>query len=126
MTRTGLAALRAPFPGIVTAKHGQTLVRCAHWAFPVPVLAKASFRRAGAKNARHIVSSVFVLCTGDSYRIQTCNLLIRSQMLYSVELTSQVRMRYIRQSLYKENYSSVFPENFFSRIRAFLPARLRR
>ena len=24
---------------------------------------------------------------GDSYRIQTCNLLIRSQMLYSVELT---------------------------------------
>ena len=26
----------------------------------------------------------------DSYRIQTCNLLIRSQMLYSVELRSQV------------------------------------
>ena len=25
----------------------------------------------------------------DSYRIQTCNLLIRSQMLYSVELRSQ-------------------------------------
>ncbi len=25
---------------------------------------------------------------GDSYRIQTCNLLIRSQMLYSVELRS--------------------------------------
>ncbi len=27
---------------------------------------------------------------GDSYRIQTCNLLIRSQMLYSVELRSLV------------------------------------
>ncbi len=27
-----------------------------------------------------------LLC--DSYRIQTCNLLIRSQMLYSVELRS--------------------------------------
>ena len=26
----------------------------------------------------------------DSYRIQTCNLLIRSQMLYSVELRSQL------------------------------------
>ncbi len=25
----------------------------------------------------------------DSYRIQTCNLLIRSQMLYSVELRSR-------------------------------------
>ena len=29
------------------------------------------------------------LSQGDSYRIQTCNLLIRSQMLYSVELRSQ-------------------------------------
>ena len=28
------------------------------------------------------------LLGGDSYRIQTCNLLIRSQMLYSVELRS--------------------------------------
>ena len=27
---------------------------------------------------------------GDSYRIQTCNLLIRSQMLYSVELRSRI------------------------------------
>ena len=27
---------------------------------------------------------------GDSHRIQTCNLLIRSQMLYSVELASLV------------------------------------
>ncbi len=26
----------------------------------------------------------------DSHRIQTCNLLIRSQMLYSVELANQV------------------------------------
>ena len=26
---------------------------------------------------------------GDSHRIQTCNLLIRSQMLYSVELASR-------------------------------------
>ena len=26
---------------------------------------------------------------GDSYRTQTCNLLIRSQMLYSIELRSQ-------------------------------------
>ena len=26
----------------------------------------------------------------DSYRIQTCNLLIRSQMLYSVELRSRM------------------------------------
>ena len=28
----------------------------------------------------------------DSYRIQTCNLLIRSQMLYSVELRSQTKI----------------------------------
>ena len=32
----------------------------------------------------------FFLC--DSYRIQTYNLLIRSQMLYSVELRSQVQL----------------------------------
>ena len=32
--------------------------------------------------------SEFRFC--DSYRIQTCNLLIRSQMLYSVELRSHV------------------------------------
>ena len=30
----------------------------------------------------------------DSYRIQTCNLLIRSQMLYSVELRSQKNSLY--------------------------------
>ena len=38
-------------------------------------------------------------CSGvlsDSYRIQTCNLLIRSQMLYSVELRSQ----YVKQCLF--------------------------
>ena len=29
-----------------------------------------------------------LFCLGDSCRIQTCNLLIRSQMLYSVELRS--------------------------------------
>ena len=29
------------------------------------------------------------ICFGDSYRIQTCNLLIRSQMLYSIELRSR-------------------------------------
>ena len=28
---------------------------------------------------------------GDSYRTQTCNLLIRSQMLYSIELRSRIR-----------------------------------
>ena len=32
-----------------------------------------------------------VCCRCDSYRIQTCNLLIRSQMLYSVELMSHCR-----------------------------------
>ncbi len=33
-----------------------------------------------------MLMSLLMLC--DSYRIQTCNLLIRSQMLYSVELRS--------------------------------------
>ena len=32
------------------------------------------------------------VAVGDSYRIQTCNLLIRSQMLYSVELRSRANM----------------------------------
>ena len=31
---------------------------------------------------------IIELLLSDSYRIQTCNLLIRSQMLYSVELMS--------------------------------------
>ena len=38
------------------------------------------------KNPSEILSKGFYR---DSYRIQTCNLLIRSQMLYSVELGSQ-------------------------------------
>ena len=38
------------------------------------------------KNAVSSVDTAFYV--GDSYRIQTCNLLIRSQMLYSVELRS--------------------------------------
>ena len=38
------------------------------------------------KNAMSGVDTAFYV--GDSYRIQTCNLLIRSQMLYSVELRS--------------------------------------
>ncbi len=35
-----------------------------------------------------MLMSLLMLC--DSYRIQTCNLLIRSQMLYSVELRSRL------------------------------------
>ena len=31
--------------------------------------------------------------SGDSYRIQTCNLLIRSQMLYSVELRNHFALK---------------------------------
>ena len=34
-----------------------------------------------------VIEQLPALC--DPYRIQTCNLLIRSQMLYSVELRSQ-------------------------------------
>lgn len=50
----------------------------------------------------------------DSYRIQTCNLLIRSQVLYSVELRSRPgRNPYM-------SYSDL-PANFFSLILAFLP-----
>ena len=33
---------------------------------------------------------------GDPYRIQTCNLLIRSQILYSVELTGHTAIVYFR------------------------------
>ncbi len=44
------------------------------------------------KNAVSSVDTAFYV--GDSYRIQTCNLLIRSQMLYSVELRSHVSNRY--------------------------------
>ncbi len=35
-----------------------------------------------------MLMSLLMLC--DSYRIQTCNLLIRSQMLYSVELANRI------------------------------------
>ena len=38
---------------------------------------------------------------GDSYRIQTCNLLIRSQMLYSVELRSQILFEFHRGAFLK-------------------------
>ena len=54
--------------------------------------------------------------SGDSYRIQTCNLLIRSQMLYSVELRS-------RDIDYSAEAETV---NFFSLMRAFLPVSSRR
>ena len=39
---------------------------------------------------------------GDSDRIQTCNLLIRSQMLYSVELRSRMQFPAILLSLYAD------------------------
>ena len=39
------------------------------------------------KTSQSELCSLLMLC--DSDRIQTCNLLIRSQMLYSVELRSQ-------------------------------------
>ena len=41
------------------------------------------------KKAAPIPDPVLELLYSDSYRIQTCNLLIRSQMLYSVELRSR-------------------------------------
>ena len=59
------------------------------------------------KNPSEILSKGFYR---DSYRIQTCNLLIRSQMLYSVELRSR-------------EYYSDFAVIFFSLMRAFLPVR---
>ena len=37
----------------------------------------------------------------DSYRIQTCNLLIRSQMLYSVELRSHNRQEIVTPTGFK-------------------------
>ena len=60
-------------------------------------------------------------CSGDSYRIQTYNLLIRSQMLYSVELRSRVP-----EKSGGYNYSSSFAPREASLMRAFLPERLRR
>ena len=35
------------------------------------------------------IATIAIYFKSDSHRIQTCNLLIRSQMLYSVELASQ-------------------------------------
>ena len=45
---------------------------------------------------------------GDSYRIQTCNLLIRSQMLYSVELRSRSYAAFLRLFLVCECKGTVF------------------
>ena len=46
----------------------------------------------------------------DSYRIQTCNLLIRSQMLYSVELANQRLLSLLRLQSYNHflNRASFF------------------
>ncbi len=55
-----------------------------------------------------MLMSLLMLC--DSYRIQTCNLLIRSQMLYSVEL----RSRFVSAKLRHYSDSSKFFNNFFS------------
>ena len=58
----------------------------------------------------------------DSYRIQTYNLLIRSQMLYSVELGDQFVGDPLRLYLYKDYAcSSLTMASFFSLILAFLP-----
>ena len=53
-----------------------------------------------------------MLC--DSYRIQTCNLLIRSQMLYSVELRSLFESRFLisQKRLQRYTFFSVL-KNFF-------------
>ena len=53
----------------------------------------------------------------DSYRIQTCNLLIRSQMLYSVELTSQrlIAIATAKLSLFSE-LTITFCKYFFQKI----------
>ena len=56
--------------------------------------------------------------SSDPHRIQTCNLLIRSQMLYSVELGDQ--------SFYSASASFLATLNLRSLILAFLPDRLRR
>ena len=93
VTPTGLATLRVPLPG---RRHGKVLQKALHpsaaygFYYVIPYVSKlptgwhkkASQLRCGA---------FFELCSGDSYRIQTCNLLIRSQMLYSVELRSRVK-----------------------------------
>ena len=47
----------------------------------------AKFEGSREKTKKHLLKRKDAHC--DSDRIQTCNLLIRSQMLYSVELRSQ-------------------------------------
>ncbi len=49
----------------------------------------ASVNIAALKNKKSITDKMWGCPDCDSYRIQTCNLLIRSQMLYSVELMSR-------------------------------------
>ena len=68
-----------------------------------------------------------LLCGGDSDRIQTCNLLIRSQMLYSVKLRgrcNQTENIRLTDFCVKTTYSaSVLTFMRRSLMRAFLPVR---
>ena len=41
---------------------------------------------------KNTTTETHLYASGDSHRIQTCNLLIRSQMLYSVELANHLRL----------------------------------
>lgn len=54
-------------------------------------------------------------CFSDPNRIQTCNLLIRSQMLYSVELWGRLQ-------LCCYSFVLLLTITFFSLMRAFFPA----
>ena len=62
--------------------------------FPHEFTLKNPWGKRGANIKRKIAKCVIfhdlAIFGGDSYRTQTCNLLIRSQMLYSIELRSQV------------------------------------
>ncbi len=62
--------------------------------FVWPSLPKASFRKRKViqKSPKLSFRAFPELCSGDSHGIQTHNLLIRSQVLYSVELGSQESM----------------------------------
>ena len=66
-----------------------------------------------------MLMSLLMLC--DSYRIQTCNLLIRSQMLYSVELRSHalVALRLQRYNVFL--YYAIFFLIFFASHVFFIP-----
>ncbi len=62
---------------------------------------------------------MFSMFVGDSYRIQTCNLLIRSQMLYSVELMSHSTTEASASCLRLQRYNyfltlQIFILNFFN------------